>query len=130
MGPELFILLQSNVKLAHSISFVEYLFQDGSKEEPQKHLADFLYSNLQEEIKYLKDSIVVDDRTTLTIGRRHLDARRIGYRYIIVINEKSSENIPLFEFNDTKTDCNHLFNKDQIINYIKENTIFYDSEKE
>lgn len=102
------------------------LFQDGSKEESQKYLADFLYSNLQEEIKDLKNNIVVDDRTTLTIGRRELEAKRIGYRYIIVINEKSSEHIPLFEFNDTKGDCKHFLNKDQIISYIKKNTVFYD----
>lgn len=102
------------------------LFQDGSKEESQKILGDFLYSNLQGEIKYLKDNIVIDDRTKLTVGRRQLDAKRIGYRYIIIINERSSEHIPLFEFLDTKVDHNQFLNKDEIISYIKKNTIFYE----
>lgn len=69
---------------------------------------------------------MIDDRTTLTIGRRLLDAKRVGYRYIIIINEKSFQTIPLYEFHDTKKKNTLYLTNDQIIIYIKENTQFYD----
>ncbi|KAJ8943704.1 hypothetical protein NQ314_009677 [Rhamnusium bicolor] len=97
----------------------------GSKEESKaKNIAEKLYADLEEQIPDLRDNILLDDRLSLTIGRRHIDARRVGYRYIIVINQKTSENVPLYELTDTKTDVQHYLSKNELFKYIKENTVF------
>lgn len=80
---------------------------------------------MEKEVDFLKNNVIIDDRTTFTIGRRLLDARRVGYRYIIVINDKSLENSPLYEFNDTMKNCKIFLTENQIIQYIKENTTFH-----
>lgn len=81
---------------------------------------------MEKQLVYLKNNIVLDDRTTLTIGRRLLDATRVGYRYIIVINEKSFESVPLYEFNDRKNNYKDYLTQEQLIHYIREKTVFYD----
>lgn len=85
-------------------------------------MADQLYTNLETQIPLLKDNVLLDDRLSLTIGRRHLDARRVGYRYVIVINKKASENIPLFELNDNKTGVQVYLDENELCKYIGENT--------
>lgn len=97
----------------------------GSKEEEStKHMAKILYETLEHKISMLKDNVLIDDRTGMTIGRRHMDARRTGYRYIVIINYRSMENIPLFELNDSKKQTVLYLTADQICDYIKENTVF------
>lgn len=97
----------------------------GSKEEKStKDVAEQLYDDLEAHLPELKDDVVLDDRLLLTIGRRHLDAKRVGYRYTIVINQRASENVPLFELNDTKTNLQVYLDQNQLFKYIKENTFF------
>lgn len=97
------------------------MFQDGSKEDRHKYLAEILYVNLENAIERLKNNIILDDRSNFTIGRRYLDATRVGYPYIIVINDKSFQDVPLYEFNDTKTNCKLYLTENEIINYMKKN---------
>lgn len=106
----------------------DIFFQDGSKEESKQCLANHLYITLEKQIHSLKDNTLIDDRTSFTIGRRYLDAKRVGYRYIIVINEKSFESDPLYEFTDTNENYRDNLTENQIIHYIRENTVFYRSE--
>lgn len=80
---------------------------------------------MEAQVPELKDNVLLDDRLSLTIGRRHLDARRVGYRYVIAINQKASENIPLFELNDNKTNLQIYLDKNELFKYIKENTFSY-----
>lgn len=101
------------------IRSIIFFFQDGSKEDSQKHLAELLYVNLENKIARLKDNIMLDDRSNLTIGRRYLEAKRVGYRYIIVINNKSFEDDPLYEFNDVQVNSKVYFTENEIIDYIK-----------
>lgn len=84
--------------------------------------------NLEHQIPHLKNNIAIDDRTSFTIGRRYLNAKRVGYRYIIVINQKSFENVPLFEFNDTHKMYKEYLTEAQLSDYIRKNTIFHEYE--
>lgn len=56
----------------------------------------------------LQNSIVVDDRQNFTIGKRFLDAKKLGYPVIIVVGAKACENEPKFEI--------HLTNENQTTN--------------
>lgn len=76
---------------------------------------------MENELSFLKNNVLLDDRTHFTVGRRYLDAKRIGYRFIVVINEKSSNDVPLFEFNDTKIKYRDYFTENQLVDYVKQN---------
>ncbi len=43
------------------------------------------------------DDVIVDDRTTMTIGKRLLNARRLGIPIVIVGGRASAESVPKFE---------------------------------
>lgn len=79
-----------------------------------------LYNNLETSLPHLKDNVLIDDRTSLTIGRRALDARRTGYRFIIVLNKKCMESPPLYELNDLARDQQLLLNEYSIVKYISD----------
>ncbi|VEN39508.1 unnamed protein product [Callosobruchus maculatus] len=97
----------------------------GSKEEQvTKDVPENLYNYLEDSVPSLRDNIVLDDRLSLTIGRRYLDAKRTGYRYIIVINEKSSGDKPLYELNDTKETDRLYLSQEELVDYIRQNTKF------
>ncbi|CAH0553947.1 unnamed protein product [Brassicogethes aeneus] len=96
----------------------------GSKEEQStKNLSEKLYTAI-ENLPNLKDNILIDDRISLTIGRRFLEAKRIGYRFIIVIGKTSTENVPLFELNDLKLNIQMHLTESELLCYIKDNLIF------
>nr|CAI5855484.1 unnamed protein product [Callosobruchus analis] len=109
---------ESNVSIQNGI-------EAGSKEEQvTKDVPENLYKSLEDSIPSLKDNIVLDDRLSLTIGRRYLDAKRTGYRYIVVINEKSSGDKPLYEVNDTKETDRLYLSQEELVDYIRQNTKF------
>ncbi|XP_060526889.1 probable proline--tRNA ligase, mitochondrial [Cylas formicarius] len=94
----------------------------GSREEATVGpLAERLYASLEREVPELKQNVLLDDRTNLTVGRRFLDARRVGYRFVIVLNKLSSEDPPQFEMNDLARNSQMVLQENQIIKYIKEN---------
>lgn len=76
-----------------------------------------------EAIPDLKDDVLLDDRTSLTIGRRFLEARKMGYRFIVVIGKKSVEETALFEITDLKTNSQLYLNETALVNYIKQNHV-------
>ncbi|KAJ8984706.1 hypothetical protein NQ317_004967 [Molorchus minor] len=97
----------------------------GSKEEAKtKNIAEKLYVALEGQIEGLKDNVLLDDRLSLTLGRRFLDAKRVGYRYIVVINKRAADVVPLFEFNDIKTNTRLYLSENELLTYIKDNTVF------
>lgn len=94
----------------------------GSKEEKiTMNLDEILYRNLESHLPNLQNNILLDDRTALSIGRRYLDSRRTGYRYIIVLNKRVGENPPLFEFNDIVKNRQLHLSESDIVSYIKDN---------
>ncbi|KAJ8945695.1 hypothetical protein NQ318_012414 [Aromia moschata] len=99
--------------------------KSGSKEEStMKGVAEKLYSDLEAQIPSLKDNVLLDDRVSLTIGRRQVDARRVGYRYMIVINQKAAEHPPLFELYDAKENIRVYLSQNELFRYIKDYTMF------
>ncbi|KAF7280653.1 hypothetical protein GWI33_005620 [Rhynchophorus ferrugineus] len=83
-------------------------------------LTQQLYINLETSLPFLKDNVLVDDRTSLTIGRRFLDARRTGYRFIIILNKKCMESPPLYELNDLVRNQQLLLNGYSVVKYISD----------
>ncbi|XP_052865609.1 probable proline--tRNA ligase, mitochondrial [Anopheles cruzii] len=73
----------------------------GSKEEALVNpWVDRLYGDL-ETVTGCRGEIIVDDRNQLTIGKRLLDARKMGYPVIVVVGAKASpEGRELFELHN------------------------------
>lgn len=73
--------------------------KEGSKEElATKHFVSNLYQVLNQNV--FNDSVIIDDRTRLTIGKRLVDATKFGYPLIIVIGSKAAEEDPKFEIHE------------------------------
>jgi prolyl-tRNA synthetase len=75
--------------------------KSGSKEEAAtQHWTQQLHDELQRH-PHLTDSVLIDDRTNLTIGKRLLEANRMGYPLIVVVGAKAADPLnPLFEFHN------------------------------
>jgi prolyl-tRNA synthetase len=64
--------------------------KEGSKEEDSvKNLSEQLYNSLEANDS-LKDEVLIDDRTNLTIGKRLRDAQNLGIPLIVVVGSKAS----------------------------------------
>lgn len=79
--------------------------------------------NLIESVPGLKNDVLLDDRSSLTIGRRFLEARKMGYRFIVVIGKKAIEETALYEITDLKTNSQLHLNETALVNYIKQNHV-------
>ncbi|XP_050078593.1 probable proline--tRNA ligase, mitochondrial [Anopheles maculipalpis] len=75
----------------------------GSKQEPEASpLVDKLYNDLQK-LNNCAGEVIVDDRSQFTIGKRLLDARKMGYPVVVIVGSKViSEGI--FELHDLTMD--------------------------
>ncbi|KAF2901000.1 hypothetical protein ILUMI_05184 [Ignelater luminosus] len=92
--------------------------KEGSKEEPHTlQIPEKLYS-LLESAHPLEDNVVLDDRKHMTIGKRLLDARRVGYPYIIVIGTRAKEDPPIFELNDIEENKQLFLNESDLLIYL------------
>lgn len=71
--------------------------KEGSKEEVLvKHFSEELHGQLELE-KGFRDEILIDDRLSMTIGKRLKDAQKLGIPFIIVIGSKAVEHEPKLE---------------------------------
>lgn len=73
----------------------------------------------------LNDSIVVDDRQSFTIGKRFLEAKKLGYPLIIVVGAKACENEPIFEIHSTNENQTICLNYNDLICFINDYTKQY-----
>lgn len=62
-------------------------FQEGYGSETFIEVSDSLYDRLNNMVN-LRNELVIDDRTNMTVGRRLLEADRQGYPYSIVVGRK------------------------------------------
>ncbi|XP_075472517.1 putative proline--tRNA ligase, mitochondrial isoform X1 [Ascaphus truei] len=69
----------------------------GSKEEAAISAAEALYDDVTEAVPQLRDEVLLDDRSHLTIGKRLKDSNRLGYPYVIVAGKKALESPSQFE---------------------------------
>lgn len=67
--------------------------------------------------------VLIDDRKHLTIGKRYLEARRMGYPYIVVIGTKATETPPLYELNEVLTNKQHFLDKNELLKYLNKANI-------
>lgn len=70
----------------------------------------------------LNDSIVVDDRQSLTIGKRLLDAKKLGYPLIIIVGAKAGEKEPKFEICVTNENITTHLNYNDLFCFINDYT--------
>lgn len=78
--------------------------KEGSKEAKfTGHLVSKVYSTLSTVLTLYND-LIVDDRTNLTIGRRVMEAKLMGYPYIVIIGKAASQTPSLFEVLDVSND--------------------------
>lgn len=67
----------------------------------------------------LDGDIVVDDRTDLTIGKRLIEAKQIGYPYVVIVGKAALENIPKVELYNTQEERSELLLPTDLLVIIK-----------
>ncbi|XP_028589201.2 putative proline--tRNA ligase, mitochondrial [Podarcis muralis] len=90
----------------------------GSKEEKGAMLLEDLYDCIVEAAPWLKEEIVLDDRTQFTIGKRLKDASKLGYPYIIIGGKKVLDEPSLFEVCNQNTNETLFLTKEAIVNLL------------
>lgn len=97
--------------------------KEGSIEESSSEKNLFPLYNYLNEI--FRDDIVVDDRTHLTIGKRFLEAKKLGFPFVIVIGKKINENPSLFELYQSNIKKSEHFELSDLINFLKKQCLEY-----
>lgn len=64
------------------------------------------------------DDVIIDDRINLTIGKRLLDAKRMGYPIIVVLGSKILDNEPKFELFSIDSNTELILNFDELLGEI------------
>lgn len=80
-------------------------------------MAETLYHSL-ETLPNLNGNILYDDRVSLTIGRRQMEARCMGYPYIIILGKKATEEPPLFEIISTETNKTMFLSESDLLKFL------------
>lgn len=93
--------------------------KEGSKESVVTHLAEELYYRLNS-VDCFRNDLIIDNRCNMTIGKRLLEARRIGYPFIVVIGRKALQPVPEFEVYHIFSNVETSITETAIIEYLKE----------
>ena len=64
--------------------------------------------------------VIFDDRDTLTIGKRLMEAKRMGYPYVLIAGKKSIESVPKLEFHDLCRNLRIDLNVADVFQYLKD----------
>lgn len=93
-------------------------FQAGSKEEEQgvHRLAEDLASHL---VNYTSADVVIDDRSSLTIGDRVYQSKCWGLPILIVVGKKATQSVPIFEMINTYQEKTEEFSHIELMDKIK-----------
>lgn len=95
--------------------------KEGSKEElVVKHLGDEMYHSLtSSSSSSLANDVVLDDRVSMTIGKRLMEMKKLGIPYLVVIGSKSiDEHNPKVEVHNLKENTVSDMSINDAINYI------------
>lgn len=92
----------------------------GSKEEAKMRGVEENVCN--EIVKVVpSDDVVIDDRTQFTIGKRLMEAKRMGYPFVIILGDKAANDPPQFEIHNLTKDSPPLFlNLSELLQLINE----------
>ncbi|CAL1546346.1 unnamed protein product [Lymnaea stagnalis] len=66
---------------------------------------------------HLRGEVVIDDRMSLTIGRRNVDGDRLGYPYIVILGVKALESPAQFEVIDVNRGETTFMSTDQLMTF-------------
>jgi len=66
------------------------------------------------------DDIIVDDRTHMTIGKRFIEAKKLGFPFVVVMGKKINETPSLYELYEANTDKSEHYELSNLINYLKQ----------
>lgn len=93
--------------------------KSGSKEESEvKHSSQEIYDLLESSCGALSGEIVVDDRETLTIGKRMKEVKNLGIPFIVVIGSKATEAEPKLEVHSLNDDVCQFLSLSDTLNFI------------
>lgn len=95
--------------------------KEGSKEEQTIKYSSVEVYQLFNSHDSLKSEVVIDDRTTMTIGRRLKDAQKLGIPYVIVIGGKASEEDPKLEVHSVNDNTNSNMTALEAFNFVVDN---------
>ncbi|GFO18882.1 proline--tRNA ligase [Plakobranchus ocellatus] len=90
--------------------------KDGSHSDDYLALAETLSDTLTRK-HHLRGEVVIDDRMNLTIGRRQVDADRLGYPYMIILGVKALESPAQYEVVDTASKETTFMSLDQLMSF-------------
>lgn len=93
--------------------------KEGSIEEhvSQNNLS-VLYNHLTE---IYGDDVVVDDRTHMTIGKRFIEAKKLGFPFVIIMGKKITDNPSLYELYESCDKKYNYYELSDLINFLKKN---------
>ncbi|XP_001946406.1 probable proline--tRNA ligase, mitochondrial [Acyrthosiphon pisum] len=66
------------------------------------------------------DDIIVDDRTHMTIGKRLIEAKKLGFPFVVVMGKKMNETPSLYELYEANTNKSEHYELSNLINYLKQ----------
>lgn len=90
--------------------------KDGSRSEDYLAAAEALSDTLTQR-HHLRGEVVIDDRMNLTIGRRQVDADRLGYPYTIILGVKALESPAQYEVVETDTRETTFMSLDEVMSF-------------
>lgn len=64
--------------------------------------------------------VILDERGSVTVGKKLLEAKRVGYPYIVVFGKRSVEPVPVVELHDLHQNTQHFFTVAQLLDYLKQ----------
>ena len=71
-------------------------------------------------MKNYSGDVILDDRMGHTIGKKVMEAKRVGYPLIVIVGKKSVDPIPILELHDLNRNTQQLLTVDQLFGYLKE----------
>lgn len=77
-------------------------------------------ANQIDQIQPFMQDVILDDRMTTTVGKKLMEAKRVGYPYIIVVGKKSLQPVPLVELHDLNQNTQNVYTVAELFDYLKQ----------
>lgn len=77
-------------------------------------------ANQIDRIRPFMQDVILDDRMTTTVGKKLMEAKRVGYPYIIVVGKKSLQPVPLVELHDLNQNTQNVYTVAELFDYLKQ----------
>lgn len=93
--------------------------KEGSSSQQFLEIAETFYDDLVTTVPHLQGEVVIDDRTTVSVGKRLYEADRIGYPYVIIVGKQALAAQPLLELQDIYNKTEKFMPQIDIIEQLK-----------